>query len=139
MFRKNDKRQKSIFGAEMLLSVDMQKRLEQSWALTFRQEVFERIDEGIFAKLYSEEKSRPNAPVNVMMGAEILKAGWGWSDEELYEAVCFDMRVRYGLGIEDVGGEPPFQLRTLYNFRRRVREHAVKTGLTLLQQTAEHS
>jgi len=137
MFRKNDKRQKSIFGAEMLLSVDLQKRLEQSWALTFRQEVFERIDETVFARLYSEEKSRPNAPVNVMMGAEILKAGWGWSDEELYEAVCFDMRVRYGLGIEDVGGEPPFQLRTLYNFRRRVREHAVKTGENLYQKVFE--
>jgi hypothetical protein len=137
MFRKNDKRQKSLFGAEMQLSVDLQKRLAQSWALTFRQEVFERIDEEIFAKLYSEEKSRPNAPVNVLIGAEILKAGWGWSDEELYEAVCFDMRVRYGLGIEDVGGEPPFQLRTLYNFRRRVREHAVKTGENLYQKVFE--
>ncbi len=134
MFRENKHHQKSLFGPEMLLSEPLQKRLVQSWALSFRQEVFERIDETLFASLYSDVKSRPNAPVNVLMGAEILKAGWGWSDEELYESVCFDMRVRYALGIEDMGEEPPFQLRTLYNFRKRVREHAGAQGENLYQK-----
>ena len=137
MFRKNDRQQKSLFGAEVILSQSMHERLAQSWAHTFREEVFGRIDEELFASLYSDVKSRPNAPVNVLVGAEILKMGWGWSDEELYESVCFDIRVRYALGIEDMGGEPPFQLRTMYNFRKRVREHAAETGEHLYESVFE--
>lgn len=56
-----------------------------------------RIDEKIFAPLYSEEASRPNTPVNVLMGLEILKNGFGWSDEELHEQVCFNLQVRHAL------------------------------------------
>jgi hypothetical protein len=48
-------------------------------------EVFCRVDEAIFEVLYSDKASRPNVPVNVLVGLEILKAGFGWSDEEF----CF--------------------------------------------------
>ncbi len=137
MFRKNDHRQQSLFGPETWLSPALLTRLKTSWAQTFREEVFERIDEEIFAALYSEEKSRPNAPVNVLVGFEIIKAGFGWSDEETYEALSFDIRVRYALGIEDMGGELPFTLRTLSNFRKRVRKHALATGENLYKQVFE--
>lgn len=134
MYRENQTRQKSIFGSEVFLSESLKKQLLESWAHSFREEVFGRIDESQFASLYSEVKSRPNTPVNILMGAEILKAGWGWSDEELYEAVCFDLRVRYALGVEDLGGEAPFQLRTLYNFRQRVRKYAEEAGENMYQR-----
>lgn len=39
-----------------------------------------------FPALYSETLSRPNTPVNILAGIEILKAGYGWSDEESYKA-----------------------------------------------------
>ena len=134
MFRKNDQRQQSLFGPEMLLSPGLLERLRASWAHTFRTEVFERIDETVFSVLYSEKDSRPNAPVNVLVGFEIIKAGEGWSDEALYEALSFDIRLRYALGIEDMGSEPPFTLRTLYNFRRRVREYAQEHGENLYEK-----
>jgi hypothetical protein len=53
--------------------------------------VFCRIDEEIFAPLYSEEASRPNTPVNVLVGLEVLKSGFGWSDEELCEQLGFNL------------------------------------------------
>ena len=134
MFRKNDHRQQSLFGPETWLSPGLLTRLKTSWAQTFREEVFERIDEEIFAKLYSEKDSRPNAPVNVLVGFEIIKAGFGWSDEETYEALCFDIRFRYALGIEDIGEALPFTLRTLSNFRGRVRMHALATGENLYEE-----
>ena len=138
MFRKNEYRQKSLlFGPEMILSQRLQAQLQRSWAATFRTEVFEQIDEVLFAPLYSEQASRPNAPVNVLMGFEIIKAGQGWSDEELYEALSFDIRLRYALGIEDMVGELPFTLRTLYNFRARVQECARKQGVNLYQKVFE--
>jgi hypothetical protein len=138
MFRKNEYRQKSLlFGPEMILSERLLAHLQRSWAATFRTEVFERIDEALFAPLYSEQASRPNAPVNVLMGFEIIKAGQGWSDEELYEALSFDMRLRYALGIEDMTSELPFTLRTLYNFRARVQQYTREEGGNLYQEVFE--
>lgn len=61
------------------------RRLESSWANTFYKEFFSRINEEAFAVLYSEVTSRPNVPVNVLVGLEALKAGNGWSDAQLYE------------------------------------------------------
>jgi hypothetical protein len=137
MFRKNEQhRQQSFFSSEHLLSDTLRDRLLGSWAETFYQEVFCRLDETIFAPLYSQEASRPNVPVNVLVGLEILKSGFGWSDEELYEQVSFNLQVRHALGLHDLRGEM-FTLRTLYNFRRRVREYAADTGINLMQQVFE--
>ena len=47
--------------------------LEKSWAKTFADKVFPAIDENIFSVLYSKKASRPNTPVNVIVGALILK------------------------------------------------------------------
>ena len=137
MFRKNEEhRQQSFFSGQYLLPERLQEKLLTSWAETFYQELFCRIDEEIFAPLYSEEASRPNTPVNVLMGLEILKSGFGWSDEELYEQVCFNLQVRHALGQDDLRREI-FTLRTLYNFRRRVREYADETGINVIQRVFE--
>ncbi len=93
-----------------------------------------RIPEEPYADLYSEEDSRPNAPVNVLIGAEMLKTGFGWSDAELEKNMQFDLLVRYALGMNNLNEEVPV-LRTLYNFRRRVREYAQETGINLYQET----
>jgi len=131
MFRRNEQhRQKSFFDGEHLLPQRLRQRLRGSWAGTFYRQVFCRIDEESFAVLYSEKASRPNVPVNVLVGAEILKTGFGWSDEQLYEQVCFNLQVRHALGLDDLRAEL-FDLRTVYNFRRRVREYAEGRGVNL--------
>jgi len=78
MFRESlPKQQASMFDALWLMAAKMQERLLMSWANTFREEVFARIPENLFAPLFSEIDSRPNALINVIMGGEILKAGFG--------------------------------------------------------------
>lgn len=134
MFRKNNAHLQTV----MLSSVDalpekQQRRLAQSWAGTFYRELFSRIDESLFAVLYSKEASRPNIAVNVLVALEYLKAGRGWSDEEMYDAFLFDVQVRYALGYHSLG-EGAFELRTVYNFRARLSEHMQKTGENLLDQ-----
>jgi len=137
MFRQNEEhRQQSFFSGEHLLPDKLRARLRNSWAETFYEELFCRIDETLFAPLFSDEASRPNSPVNVLMGAEILKSGFGWSDEELYDQVCFDLQVRHALGLRDLGAEV-FVLRTLYYFRQRVREYARESGVNLIQKVFE--
>jgi len=74
--------------------------------------------------------------VNVLVGLEILKAMRGWSDEELYEHFLFDLQVRYAVGC-DKFGEGDFDLRTLYYFRRRLSEYAMKSGENLFQVVFE--
>lgn len=108
--------------------------LEQSWAGTFRREVFERLDEKPFAVLYGEADSRPNVPVNVLFGLETLKSGFGWTDEQMYQAYLFDLQVRYALGYEDLG-DGYFAIRTVYNFRNRLSRHMQATGENLVEQS----
>jgi hypothetical protein len=112
------------------------KRLANSWAEDFYRDFFSRIDEEAFADLYVDHPSRPNVPVNWLVGLETLKAGFGWSDEELYDHFCFDLQVRYALGIHDLN-ESDFDLRTLYYFRERLSRYNLEQGTNLLTQAFE--
>lgn len=137
MFRKNDQhRQTQLFSSIRQLPKKLLKRLENSWAGVFYREYFCRLDESKFAGLYSDEDSRPNTPVNVLVGLETLKAGFGWSDEEMYDAFCYNVQVRYALGYRELG-EGHFELRTMYNFRRRLAEHMQATGENLIETAFE--
>jgi len=112
------------------------QRLEGSWAEDFFREFFCRLDESPFAVLYADLPSRPNVPVNWLVSLETLKAGFGWSDEELYDRFCFDLQVRYALGIHDLN-QSDFDLRTLYYFRERLSRYMQETGINLLDQAFE--
>ena len=112
------------------------KRLEQSWAGAFYRETFCRIPEDLFQALYADIPSRPNVPVNVLVSLDLLKAQFGWSDEELYDHFTFDVQVRYALGYRDLK-EGDFEMRTLYYFRRHLADHFLKTGENLLQKAFE--
>lgn len=137
MFRSNDRhRQQEMFSTFASLPDKRRQRLEASWAGTFYREVFCRLDERPFAVLYADEPSRPNIPVNVLVGLEVLKSGFGWSDEELYDAFQFNLQVRYALGCRDLSGDD-FELRTLYNFRHRLSAHMRATGENLLERAFE--
>jgi hypothetical protein len=134
MFRRNDHHlQWPLLSDLDALPPKLKKRLEASWAGTFYREIFVRLDETPFAVLYSDEASRPNIPINVLVGLETLKAGFGWSDEEMDENFCFDLQVRYALGYRQLG-EGHFELRTMYNFRQRLSDHMQTTGEDVLAQ-----
>lgn len=137
MYRKNRRAQQPLLLSDVNdLPERSKKRLKQSWAEVFRQEVFLRIDEDLFAVLYDDCPSRPNIPVNILMGLEILKGWRNWSDEELYDHYLFDLQVRYALGCDNFG-EEDFDLRTLYNFRHRISEHALQKGEHLVEKVFE--
>ena len=114
-----------------------QKRcLNESWSGIFYREFFCRLDEDPFAVLYADLPSRPNYPVNVLVGLEYLKAGFGWSDKEMYEAFLFNMQVRYALGYDEFG-KGYFDIRTLYYFRERLSRYMQEKGINLLDQAFE--
>jgi len=137
MFRKNDGHlQQSFFNSINELPEELQKRLKNSWAGVFYEEIFIHIDEDAYAVLYADIPSRPNVPVNILVALEILKAGQGWSDEELYDNACYNIQTRYALGLRTLG-EAYFCMRIIYGFRRRLTEHMQETGQNLFEQTFE--
>ena len=137
MFKENTKHQQpALISAVSDLPEKQRLRLEQSWAGTFYQEFFSRINEETFSVLYSDLPSRPNVPINVLVGLDALKAGFGWSDAELYDHFCYDLQVRFGLGYDRLG-DGDFEIRTLYYFRQRLSQYNVKTGENLLEKAFE--
>lgn len=128
MFRL-DKRQNQphLFSDLDNLPRKQRERLEGSWAGTYRHQVHDRLDERPFSDVYEDVPSRPNYPVRVLLGFENLKAGFGWSDDEAYDHVLFDLQVRYALGLDNLG-EADFTLRTVYNFRHRIVQYMQEKG-----------
>lgn len=138
MYKKNKRSQQPLLLSDVNhLPARTLQYLKDSWAETFRREVFLRIPEDRFAILYAPDPSRPNVPVNVLIGLEVLKEGFGWSDEEMYGHFLLDLQVRYALGSDNFG-EGDFDLRTVYYFRHRLSEHALNTGENLLKMVFEH-
>ena len=114
MFRRNEQHlQWPLISDLDALPPKLKERLEASWAGVFYREVFVRLDEEPVAVLYSDEASRPNIPINVLVGLETLKSGFGWRDEQMYENFCFNLQVRYALGYRQLT-EGHFELRTTY-------------------------
>jgi hypothetical protein len=134
MFRRHTQHlQRSFTDTVAQLSEKLRERLENSWAGEFYREVFCRLDETIFEILYSAEPSRPNTPVNQLVGIEILKSAHNWSDEELFDHLCYDLQTRYALGVRDIETEICV-LRTVYNFRARVSQHMQIAGENLMSK-----
>jgi hypothetical protein len=137
MYKSNKKHlQPPLISNVQALPDKHRQRLEQSWAGEFYRQFFCRLKEQAFACLYAEHPSRPNTPVNVLVALDVLKDGFGWSDEELYDHFTFDVQVRYALGYHNLD-DGDFDIRTLYNFRRRLSEYKLKSGVNLLEQCFE--
>jgi len=137
MFKENPYHlQQPLFSTITSLPKKQQERLKTSWADVFYHELFSRIKERDFEILYSDKPSRPNVPVNVLVGLEILKDGFGWTDEEMYDHFTYNVKVRYALGYRNLE-EGHFELRTVYNFRYRLSKHMQQTGENLFEACFE--
>ena len=114
---------------------DREKRfLGKSWAKGFADNIFPAITEERFAVLYSGGMaSRPNTPVNVIVGSLLLKEMFGLTDEELLESILFDVRFQYALHTTSFD-EQPYSDRTPSRFRERLQCYETETGIDLLAE-----
>lgn len=94
-FKENTYQQMSFTDSFSGLTAREQKALEKSWAKVFADEIFPAIDEKRFSVLYSDKASRPNTPVNVIVGALIIKELFDYSDDEMVENLMLDFRIQY--------------------------------------------
>lgn len=113
---------------EAQLPPELWNRLRESKEYAFYQRIFCRIPEVLFADLYSESPAtRPNTPINVLVGALILQHLHDWTFEELIDQVSFDLKVRAALGLWSLD-QVAFCRATLFNFQKRLRDDMAATG-----------
>lgn len=133
MFRKNTTHlQRSFFDIENQLSESKKKKIRESEEYSFYQLIFKKIKEENFAVLYSENGSRPNSSVNVMVSAIILAYRKGWTIKEMLDQIDFNLLTRTALGLNKMD-DTAFCEATFFNFQNRLLKHFVETGENLLE------
>lgn len=138
MFKENTKhKQTSLFGVEIHLSDEKMKKLKESKEYYFYQLVFCNIREKDFETLFSKEYSRPNAPVNSLVSAIILMTHRGWSINELFNHINFDILTRAALGLDDIN-DTPFCEATYFNFQNRLLSYKEHTGIDLIERAFDN-
>jgi len=129
MFRKNTSHlQPSLFGIASQLPEAKLKKLKNSKEYEFYRLVFCKINEKDFSVLYSDNCSRPNAPVNSL----VLMYHNNWTTEELFNRIDFDLLTRTALGLDTLE-QTPFCAATFFNFQNRLLSHFVSTGENLIE------
>lgn len=137
-FRTNPGQQITLDDSFARLSPRVQKLIKNSWVNDFATIVFPAINEERFAVLYSANKaSRPITPVNIIVGALMLKEYSGLNDDELIESILCDVRYQYALHTTSYE-EQPVSDRTFSRFRERLYEYERTTGIDLLKLEMEH-
>ena len=136
MFTSNSFQQISFFDKVHNMPKYLQNMLYDSWADTFQEIIFPEINENRFEVLYSDKPSRPNSPVNVIIGALFLKEIFQLTDVQLLEAIFFDDRFQYALRLTSEE-RTPVSFNTFTNFRNRVYAYYNLTGIDLIQEEVE--
>lgn len=130
-FAVNPAQQISLDDITFHLTVRERKALENSWAKVFADEIFPNIIEEPFRVLYCEDNGRPNTPVNIIVGASIIKEMLDYSDDDMVEGLMLDVRLQYALHTTSFE-EQPLSDKSLSNFRRRCYRYEQETGNDLL-------
>ena len=129
-FKLNECQQITLDDSIFNLTSREKKALENSWAHIFSEEIFPSIDEERFAVLYSDKASRPNTPVNVIIGALIIKELFDYSDDEMVENLMLDLHLQYALHTTSFD-EQPLSDKTLSRFRNRCYAYETVHGVDL--------
>lgn len=129
-FKVNSSQQISFNDSVFSLTAREKKALDNSWAKIFADEIFLNIDEERFSVLYSSKASRPNAPVNVIIGALIIKELFDYSDDEIVENLMLDLHLQYALHTTSFE-EQPISDKTLSRFRSRCYNYETTHGIDL--------
>ena len=138
MFKKNVRyHQTRIFDICNKLSKKQQKLWKKSKEHFFFKEVFCKIDEELFSVLYSDKLSRPNVPVNQLVGSLILKHLYNWTYEQMFQQLNFNILTRHAIGINNLD-ENIICEASIFNFQNKLVEYSEDTGEDLIDKVFCH-
>lgn len=130
-FVTNPVQQMTIDDSTFHLTDRERKALDKSWAKPFAEDIFPMIDEEPFRVLYCADNGSPNTPVNIIIGACIIKELLDLSDDEIVEGLMLDVRLQYALHTTSLE-EQPLSDKSLTRFRNRCYDYYDKTGIDLI-------
>ena len=133
-YKANETQQVGLYDRFNNLTEKEKKVVLGSWAKPFADIIFPSIHEDSFAVLYSDNKAtRPNTPINIVVGAMIIKEIVGMTDNEVLESLSCDIRMQYALHTTSYA-EQPMSDRTFSRFRQRLYEYELETGEDLMKE-----
>jgi len=133
-FVPNNSNQLNLNDRYFNLTEREKKMIEESWSAPFAKFIFPAIREERFAVLYSDNiATRPNTPINIIIGSLIIKEILGLTDDEVLTGMMFDIRMQYALHTTSYE-EQPLSDRTFSRFRQRLYEYEQKTGNDLMKE-----
>lgn len=131
--------QLSLMESQYLVSPKKRARLERSWAEAFRTRVLPLIDEEAFRACFCADNGRPNTSIRLLVGLHLLKEADDLTDEQLLDALEFNLQWQHALGVEPADAH--ICEKTLHNFRHLMigndRAGAVFVQLTLALMKAD--
>jgi len=141
MFRKTEPNsQLNLFTCtQNFLNERQKKEFEKStnWHNIFRTQILERINEELFSRFYHDSFGAPNASIRVLIGMNILKEAFNWSDEQLFMQCLFNLQVRYALGLDNIDDPIPAEF-TYYQLRRRIVQWNMEGEEDILEEVFAH-
>jgi hypothetical protein len=133
MFQRNKKHiEVNLFPIDSINQLELRRKLERTEEYGFYNIVFCQINESVFSPLYCQDNGRPNAPINSMLSAFIMKEKKGWTYRELFKQLDFNLAIRAAIGVFDYG-KLPFNQATLFNFQNRLYDYLEETGENLVE------
>ncbi len=137
MFRKPQSPQLYLFESPSnLMGKRASKKYDdpKAWHNQFYELVTTKVNEDNFAPLYKGSgKGVPTASIRILASMNVLKEGFGCSDEELFEKCKYDLLVRKALGMVNLSDKTQTpSLDTYYCLRRRLVDYEERTGINLM-------
>ena len=133
-FRTNENQQMSIGDNLYNLSDRGMRVLKGSWAEGFANHIFPNLPEEPFSVLYSDnDASKPNVPINIILGLFMLKEQFDLTDEEMVHQLMFNIQFQYALHTTSFA-EQPVNDNTFRRFRNKVSEYYEQTGVDLVKE-----
>lgn len=99
--------------------------------MSFKENTYQQLSmKKRFSLLYSEQASRLNTPVNVIIGVLIIKEMLDYSDDEMVENLMLDLHLQYALHTTSFA-EQPLSDKSLSWFRSRCYAYETTHGVDL--------
>ena len=115
--------QQNLFDASTDLHPSAQRKLEKSWAKSFKSQILPLLFglEDTFAHLYHDSTGRPVWSVARMLGVMLVQELLNVTDRAMEDMLAFDVRIAYALGL--TRDESYLSRRSLLDLRARLAQH----------------
>ncbi len=126
MINFKDHKTRDMFDNWRHLGPKRRKRLDQSWAGLFREQILTRLPVDDIAKHYDQKQGRPTKELFASLGAIVLQQLLDLTDEQTADEIAFNIKWHYALDISDESDEAKyFCERTIWEVRRLCIEHDI--------------